>query len=121
MPLLERELGPGVAAALARTCDQVRADTAYLDEVAAVALDSAREDGRVPPVAALEGMAEAVRTRVLRLAALEAGALGAELFHTHVREIERLVIEWHGQKWVDLPRHLCAVRRETSTVPPQPG
>ena len=41
MPVLERELGPGVAAALARTADQVRADTAYLDEVAAVALDSA--------------------------------------------------------------------------------
>jgi tRNA(Ile)-lysidine synthase len=55
-------------------------------------------------------MAEAIRTRVLRLAALEAGALGAELFHAHVREIERLVTDWHGQKWVDLPGHVRAVR-----------
>ena len=109
MPLLERELGPGVAAALARTADQVRADTAYLDDVAAAALDSTREEGSLL-VAALEGMAEAIRTRVLRLAALEAGALGAELFHAHVREIERLVTDWHGQKWVDLPGHVRAVR-----------
>ncbi len=122
MPMLERELGPGVAAALARTADQVRADTTYLDDVAAAALDSAREEGSLS-VAALEGMAGAIRTRVLRLAALEAGALGAELFHTHVREIERVVIDWHGQKWVDLPGHVRAVRRgDLLTFEPQmPG
>ena len=46
LPLLEQELGPGVAAALARTADQLRADTAYLDAVAASALESARERRR---------------------------------------------------------------------------
>ena len=110
LPVLERELGPGVAAALARTADQVRADTAYLDEQAATALESARE-GAALSVPALEHMAEAIRTRVLRLAALEAGALDAELFHAHVSEVDRLVTGWHGQKWVDLPGHLRAVRR----------
>jgi tRNA(Ile)-lysidine synthase len=110
LPLLERELGPGVAANLARTADQVRADTAYLDDVATAALQPARGEAGLS-VSALETMPEAIRTRVLRLAALEAGAPAAELFHTHVRELDRLVTAWHGQRWVDLPGHL-RVRRE---------
>jgi tRNA(Ile)-lysidine synthase len=114
MPMLERELGPGVAASLARTADQVRADTSYLDEVAAEALVSARETDRLS-VAALQEMPDAIRTRVLRLAALEAGALGAELFHAHVHEMDRLVTDWHGQKWVELPGHI-RVRREQGVL-----
>ena len=55
-------------------------------------------------------MSVAIRTRVLRLAALEAGALSAELFHAHVLEIDRLVTDWHGQKWVELPGHVRVVR-----------
>jgi tRNA(Ile)-lysidine synthase len=109
MPLLERELGPGVAATLARTADQVRADTAYLDELAVDALQSSQE-GQLLSVAALQDLPDAIRTRVLRLAALEAGALPAELFHTHVLEMDRLLTDWHGQKWVDLPGHVRVVR-----------
>ena len=51
------------------------------------------------------------RERVLRLAAVRAGSPPAELFHSHVSEVDRLVTAWHGQKWVDLPGHLRAVRR----------
>ena len=109
MPLLERELGPGVAAALARTADQLRADADHLDLEAARAGESARLDDGLS-IVALEAMSAAIRTRVLRLAALEAGALPAELFHAHVLEMDRLVTDWHGQKWVDLPGHVRAVR-----------
>jgi len=111
LPVLEEELGPGVAETLARTADLLRADTAYLDAVAAAALDTAREGGGLA-VTELEPMADAIRTRVLRLAALEAGALSVELFHTHVLEIDRLLSAWHGQKWVDLPGHVRALRRD---------
>jgi tRNA(Ile)-lysidine synthase len=114
MPVLERELGPGVAGALARTADQVRADITYLDELAAEALESVREQEWLS-VAGLEDLPEALRTRVLRLAALEEGALGAELFHSHVLEMERLVTDWHGQKWVDLPGHV-RVRRSQGLI-----
>jgi tRNA(Ile)-lysidine synthase len=110
LPLLERELGPGVAAALARTADQLRADADHLDDLAESALSAVRsEDGL--SVDGLTGLSPAIRTRVLRLAALEAGALSAELFHAHVLEMDRLVTDWHGQRWVDLPGHLRAVRR----------
>ena len=110
LPVLEDELGPGVAETLARTADMLRADTEYLDAVAAAALESSRS-GEGLSVPALAPMAAAIRTRVLRLAALEAGALPAELFHTHVLEIDRLLTDWHGQKWVDLPGHVRGVRR----------
>jgi tRNA(Ile)-lysidine synthase len=110
MPVLERELGPGVAAALARTADQVRADVDHLDDEAEQALVVSRvEDDLSVPV--LAGLSLAIRTRVLRLAALQAGAPSDELFRGHVLELDRLVNDWHGQKWVDLPGHLRAVRR----------
>ena len=115
LPLLEAELGPGVAATLARTADLLRADTEYLDVVADAALVSALESDAEQvalSVTALEQLPDAIRSRVLRLAAVQAGALPAQLFHTHVLEIDRLVTDWHGQKWVELPGHLRALRRD---------
>ena len=121
LPMLERELGPGIAATLARTADQLRADTAYLDGLAASALESARDADRLS-VDVLASLPEAIRTRVLRLAAVQAGALAAELFHAHVLEVDRLVTDWHGQKWVDLPGRVRAVRRGgLLALEPNPG
>ncbi len=111
LPLLEAELGPGVAATLARTADMLRADTAYLDRSAAEALVTAREDEALA-VATLKGLDPAIRRRVLHLAAVEAGAPHAELFHSHVLEVERLVTDWHGQKWIELPGHVRVQRRD---------
>lgn len=109
LPLLEQELGPGVAATLARTADLLRADTTYLDDVAASALETIRDDAGLP-VAALQPMADAIRGRVLRVAAVEAGVPSAELFQSHVVELDRLVTDWRGQKWVDLPGHMRVLR-----------
>ena len=58
----------------------------------------------------MEQLPDAIRSRVLRLAAVRAGALPAQLFHTHVLAIDRLVTDWHGQKWVELPGHVRASR-----------
>lgn len=119
LPMLEDALGPGVAETLARTADQLRADTGYLDEVAAatlVRLQGQRESkGSAAtglPVAELSALPEAIRRRVLRLAALAAGAVPAELFHTHVLGIDRLLTDWRGQTGIDLPGHLRAVRAD---------
>jgi tRNA(Ile)-lysidine synthase len=114
LPVLERELGPGVAATLARTADQLRADADHLDDEAlqALALVTGPRGVAVDPLAALS---PAIRTRVLRLAALGAGALPAELFHAHVLEMDRLLTDWHGQKWVDLPGRV-RVRRTADVL-----
>jgi tRNA(Ile)-lysidine synthase len=110
LPLLEDQLGPGVTEALARTADQLRPDMELLDSYAAEALAAAGHDGglSVQSLTALEGP---IRTRVLRTAAVAAGAPPGELFHQHVVAVDALVTGWHGQKWVDLPGHLRAVRR----------
>jgi tRNA(Ile)-lysidine synthase len=103
LPLLEDVLDGGVAEALARTADQLRADTALLDELAAEVADPCD----VPLLAA---MPPALRSRVLRRAALEAGADGSELAAVHVGELDRLVTDWHGQERVELPGRVSASR-----------
>lgn len=114
LPLLEAELGPGVAPALARTADQLREDSDLLDRLAETTLaevttgsgaDAGLDVGR------LASTHPAVRRRVLRTAALAAGAPAAELFHEHVLAVDALLVDWHGQRWIDLPGHLRAVRR----------
>jgi len=110
MPMLESELGPGVAVALARTADLLRPDMEYLDELA----DAARREVTVADGldgAGLAALPGPLRTRVLRLAALAAGSPPAELFHEHVRGMERLVTDWRGQKGIDLPGSLRCVRQ----------
>lgn len=95
LPVLERELGPGVAEALARTARLARADAAFLD----AAVPSAPADGM--HCAWLAGLDPALRGRVVRgwLAASGAGDVGA----THVAAVDRLVTQWRGQRGVDVP------------------
>jgi tRNA(Ile)-lysidine synthase len=103
LPLLEEVLGGGVAPALARTADQLRADTELLDELAAAVADPCD----VPVLTALPA---ALRSRVLRRAALGAGADGSELAAVHLGELDRLVTDWHGQARVELPGRVSASR-----------
>ena len=103
LPLLEDVLDGGVAEALARTADQLRADNALLDELATEVADPCD----VPMLAALP---PAVRSRVLRRAALEAGADGSELAAVHLGELDRLVTDWRGQERVELPGRISASR-----------
>ena len=115
MPLLEAELGPGVAEALARTARLARDDADALDSLAGSAYqDCALSDitGSVTlAVPKLEGLPGALRRRVLRRAAIAAGAPSGALSAAHVEAVDRLVTRWHGQKAVDLPGGLSAVRR----------
>jgi tRNA(Ile)-lysidine synthase len=112
LPVLEEQLGPGVAETLARTADQLRADMDLLDDVA----EAAYADLADLPVAGLLAQAPPIRRRVLRLAALAAGAPASELFHEHVLAVDALLTRWRGQKWVDLPGHLRCYRRDGRLV-----
>jgi tRNA(Ile)-lysidine synthase len=114
LPMLEDELGPGVTDALARTAEQLRPDMELLDAYAEQALRELETGGAAHglPVEALLGLPSPLRTRVLRLAAVAAGSPSGELFHQHVSAVDALLTDWHGQKWVDLPGHLRAARRD---------
>jgi tRNA(Ile)-lysidine synthase len=106
LPSLELALGPGVAEALARTAEQLAQDSDALDSWAATVL----ADQRGLDVELLAALPAAVRGRVLRLAALAAGVPGGSLGSTHVRELDRLVTDWHGQGPVALPGAVSATR-----------
>ena len=115
LPLLEDELGPGVARALARTADQLRDDMELLDGLAEEVLERVSSPhGLSIPLLAVQP--PALRRRVIRSAALVAGAPPAELFHEHVLAVDALLTTWRGQKWIDLPGHLRAVRRDVLLV-----
>jgi tRNA(Ile)-lysidine synthase len=107
LPVLEEELGPGVAGTLARTADQLRADMDLLDDQA----EAAHAQLGDLPVDGLLAQPAPIRRRVLRRAALAAGSPAAELFHEHVLAMDGLLTDWHGQRWVDLPGHLRCARR----------
>jgi tRNA(Ile)-lysidine synthase len=113
LPVLEEELGPGVATALARTADQLRADMDLLDDLAEQRFAAL---GGLLPTDDLAAEPDPLRRRILRLAALAAGAPAAELFHEHVLALDALVTDWHGQRWIDLPGHLRAVRRDNTIL-----
>ncbi len=113
MPLLEQELGPGVASALARSADLLRADADYLDTLAAsefkrLALLGATElsfdlSKAADPDRAhcLSALPQPIRSRVLKLAL---AVFSAENSLAHIRAIEDLLDNWHGQKMLTLPR-----------------
>jgi tRNA(Ile)-lysidine synthase len=107
LPALEAALGPGVAEALARTAGQLRADAEVLER-----MSSERTDGDSPlSASSLAELPGAVRTRVLRSAALAAGCPAGALTAGHVARLEELVTGWHGQRWIDLPGGVRASRR----------
>jgi tRNA(Ile)-lysidine synthase len=111
LPALEAALGPGVPAALARTARLLRADADLLDELASQAARALADDDEGLPVAELAALPAALRGRVIRGAAIDAGCHPGSLTERHVTELDALVTDWHGQRWTDLPGGRRGVRR----------
>lgn len=113
LPVLERHLGPGVAAALARTADLLRADADLLDTLAATLTQRLVDPG--PPARvdcrALAAEPAALRTRVLLLTARTVGCPPGDLTARHVGELDALVTGAHGGRGLDLPGDVRARRR----------
>lgn len=104
LPVLERELGPGVAEALARTAEQLREDAEAFDEMIHETIEDIvehAEAGISISVPALAANPAALRNRIIRLVAH--GEFGASLTRTQTLEVARLVTDWSGQGPIDLP------------------
>ncbi|WUS77065.1 tRNA lysidine(34) synthetase TilS [Kribbella sp. NBC_01245] len=130
LPVLAEALGPGVTEALARTAGLVRADADALDALAAELTTAAvrrtgPETSEIDPaggievhceIGALETEHQALRTRVLRQAAIDAGCRATDLSAAHVAAVDELITGWRGQRWIDLPQGVRAVRRAGAIV-----
>ncbi len=103
LPALEAALGPGVAEALARTAGQLRDDADALDEIAASQAGQLREPGGGWRAGRLASAPAAIRARVLRGAAIEAGCPPGALTARHLEALAELLTRGAGQRWIDLP------------------
>lgn len=121
LPVLETELGPGIAEALARTAEQLREDAAALDSLVAGLLAGlpaptgagGRPIDRRVPVAVFERQPAALRQRMIRALVLD--TFGISLDRAHTLMVARLVTAWHGQGAVDLPG-VRVVRQDAELV-----
>jgi len=110
LPVVEAELGPGVAEALARTAEQLREDAEAFEEM----IDETIEDivehaeaGISVSVPALAANPAALRHRIIRH--VVTAEFGQSLTRSQTLEVARLVTDWSGQGPIDLPG--CTARR----------
>ncbi|MDG9717483.1 tRNA lysidine(34) synthetase TilS [Streptomyces sp. DH24] len=111
LPALEKALGKGVVEALARTAQLSRDDADALDAWARQAEDSVRDAAGRLECAKLYALPPAVRRRILRRAAIDAGAPAGSLFARHIEEVDRLITGWRGQGAINLPGKVVVQRQ----------
>lgn len=110
LPALVDALGPDVVAGLARSARLLGDDADALDSLAReAAVAVVAPDGSLDAVG-LAALPRALRTRILRSAAITAGCPAGALTSAHVDRLEALVSDWHGQGAADLPGGLAGER-----------
>lgn len=103
LPMLESELGPGIAESLARTGEILNDDLAYLD---AQALAEFQRIGKVGSTAIvfeakeLEQLPKVIRIRIYQRALELFGTTNSRI---HLKSVDELIENWHGQKELTLP------------------
>lgn len=103
LPVIEKELGPGIANALARTAEILQEDNQYLEAQAEIAFHEAAKttnNSVVLSVEELYQLAPAIRNRVIHNSLV---LLGAEPSKNHIDAVHNLLTNWHGQKPLTLP------------------
>jgi tRNA(Ile)-lysidine synthase len=116
LPALLDALGPDVADGLARSAELLRDDADALD---ALTSDAWRRCAIVDSGGAciqfmvddIMALPRAVRSRLLRRAAMEVGSPPAALTRAHVVTMLDFLEHWHGQGHADLPGRVRADRR----------
>jgi tRNA(Ile)-lysidine synthase len=98
---MEKEIGPGIAEALARTASLLRDDADALDQLTEKIAQG--HDLASLEIEFLAGLPKAIRTRLIRRAIYAQGAPMGSVTADHVSAVEALVTSWHGQGEISLP------------------
>ena len=101
LPVMEKEIGPGIAEALARTASLLRDDADALDEFTDRTVQG--HDLASLEIEFLAGLPKAIRTRLIRRAIYAQGAPMGSITADHVSAVEALITSWHGQGEISLP------------------
>jgi tRNA(Ile)-lysidine synthase len=101
LPLMEGEIGPGIADALTKSAKLLRDDADALDEWADEVF--AELDSNELEIEMLVRLPRAIRSRVIRKAIYLAGAPSGSLSAEHIEPVEALITAWKGQGPVSLP------------------
>ncbi len=107
LPKMEKEIGPGISKALARTSRILREDADALDLIAGEIFTNLADPTQIP-IESISDLPIAVRKRVIKQAieAMGAPSLSAE----QILEVEALVGAWKGQGPVALAGGITARR-----------
>jgi tRNA(Ile)-lysidine synthase len=111
LPVLEAELGPGIAAALARSARLLGHDADLFDNLAEDLFNRASTAPGALDAGVLLAAPAALRGRVIRMAAVASGCPPTDLTAEHVRAVESLLSAGRGERSIDLPGAVRAVRR----------
>ena len=103
LPVLEEELGPGIAVALARTAEILQDDISYLESQADKAFGEVAKttnNSVIIDTDLFEKLAKALASRVIHKSL---SLMGAEPAKVQIDAVMELVTNWHGQKPLTLP------------------
>lgn len=101
LPIMEKNLGPGISAALARSASLLRDDADALDQIASDHMKGL--DLHDLDCGALLVMPKAIRTRIIKSAIYGSGAPSGSISADHIAGVEALITSWHGQGEISLP------------------
>ena len=108
LPTMEKEIGPGISDALARSAKLLRDDADALDYLSDEIFS--KLDPASLEISKLESQPRAIRTRILRRAIYLAGAPQGSLSAEHIEPVEALITAWKGQGPISLPGGVTVAR-----------
>ena len=108
LPTMEKEIGPGISDALARSAKLLRDDADALDSLSDEIFSELEPESL--DISRLESQPRAIRTRILRRAIYLAGAPQGSLSAEHIEPVEALITAWKGQGAISLPGGVTVAR-----------
>jgi tRNA(Ile)-lysidine synthase len=102
LPVMQQELGEDVVDGLVRSAQLLRIDSEYFVLQVQHEFENCLMEADLD-VTKLSHLHLAIRSRVIQHWLLAAGVPSGSLHHSHIKVVEQLISNWHGQKEINLP------------------